>query len=60
MEALIFILILFLAIAFAWTMYRALYVNKRSRKLTQEKFHLFEDIIGKLISREVQSDPEPR
>jgi hypothetical protein len=50
MEVLIFILLLFLAIAFAWTMYRALYVNKRSRKLTEEKFHLFEDIIGKLIS----------
>jgi len=50
MEALIFILLLFIALALTWIIYRALYVNKRSRKLTEEKFHLFEDMIGKLIS----------
>ena len=50
MEVLIFVLLLFVALACAWIVYRALYVNKRSRKLTEEKFHLFEDIIEKLIN----------
>lgn len=61
MKILYFFLIVSIIIAGAWLAYRLLYVNQRSRRLSEKKFRIFEGLINKLLSDEplVTSDTLP-